>query len=503
MNPRRATLAVILAAAVAACGLNEDLGNRVTTTTTAGASTTATGDAPTTTTEVEATTTSTTEALDPVAGSADLDDPYYPSLGNGGYDVDHYDLTLDYDLAANTLDATAVVTSTATQDLSAFNLDFTGPLTIEGVNVDGESATHDRADRELVVTPSAPIAEGDTFEVTVDYVGSPESFDSPAGLGEIGWGSNAEGSWVASEPDGASSWFPGNDHPRDKATFTFRVTVDDELEVAANGLLTDRDDNGDGTSTWTWEASDPMATYLATVNVSDYRIVETTTSGGVAIVDFLPADLPEGVNTPFDPTPEMMDVFVELFGPYPFERYGAVVAPESLGFALETQTMSLFGEDLLALGSFGEIIAAHELAHQWFGNLVSVAEWDDIWLNEGFATYAEHLWLADQAPGYDIDAEMEAIRANPNLVVPPGDPGPTRLFHPTVYQRGALTLHALRLTVGDDTFFSIVRTWVERFGGSHASTDDFIALSEELSGQDLGDLFDTWLYASMIPELPG
>jgi aminopeptidase N len=197
----------------------------------------------------------------------------------------------------------------------------------------------------------------------------------------------------------------------------------------------------------------------------------------------------------------MIEVFAERFGPYPFEVYGALVVPEFLGYAIENQSLSMFGIETVTSGS-GEAVIAHELAHQWFGNNVSVAQWDDIWLNEGFATYAEALWRDAIDPAFDVDAEMRRRAAGGADLSPPGDPGARGLFSPGVYQRGALTVHALRLTIGDDAFFALTREWNRRFGGASASTADFIALAEELGGRDLDGFFRQWLFDDAMPPLP-
>ena len=202
----------------------------------------------------------------------------------------------------------------------------------------------------------------------------------------------------------------------------------------------------------------------------------------------------------FAATSEMVRTFSELFGPYPFEAYGNLVLGTPLGYALEIQTMSLFGADFVTGTNAYEAIVAHELAHQWFGDLVSLKDWKDIWLNEGFASYAEVLWT-EASTGQSADVLIRNYEA-PGLD-PIRDPGPEHMFDINVYNRGALTLHALRRTVGDDDFFTILRTYVERFADDVATTDDFIAVAEEISDQDLESFFADWLDAPETPELPG
>jgi aminopeptidase N len=248
---------------------------------------------------------------------------------------------------------------------------------------------------------------------------------------------------------------------------------------------------------------DPMATYLAIVVVGDLTFEDAGTTGGGVPVRNVYSDAVAGRAGPtFRRQGEMIDHFEALFGPYPFDAYGAVVVDADLFVALETQTMSLFGRDILG---GGEIVVAHELAHQWFGDAVSPSTWRDIWLNEGFATYAQWLWAEHRqlsTVAAQADESHDVLAATGLGDLPPGDPGAVELFHPSVYERGALTLHALRTTIGDDAFFTTLRRWVAERSGSTASTDDFRALAEEVSGADLDALFQEWLYAPALPDLP-
>jgi aminopeptidase N len=191
-------------------------------------------------------------------------------------------------------------------------------------------------------------------------------------------------------------------------------------------------------------------------------------------------------------------VLEQIWGPFPFEAYGVLTVDEPLGFALETQTLTLIGSDIAADGRASDVTLLHEMAHQWTGDSVSPATWKDIWLNEGFATYSEWLW--SERTGGPTAAQM-ARRAPTDLDTPPGDPGPQELFGDTVYQRGGETLQALREDVGDEVFFRILRAWPAAHRSSTASTKAFIALAEKESGKDLGQLFDRWLYSPGAPSL--
>jgi aminopeptidase N len=311
---------------------------------------------------------------------------------------------------------------------------------------------------------------------------------------------------VANEPIGASTWLPVNDHPSDKARYQLSVTVPDPVEVIALGRLRDTTPGPrPATTTWNYDARDPVASYLVSVATGSFQLTEgAAPASGVPLRNAFPEGTAERYGPVFAGTGAMLDAFSELFGPYPFEVYGVVVVDEVLGYALENQTLSLF--DAATAGG-DQTIVAHELAHQWFGNAVSVEQWDDIWLNEGFATYAEALWLDASDPTYDIDSDM-AVRwrsgsAGAGAFGPIGDPGRRGMFSPAVYWRGGLLLHALRRTVGDEAFFSLLQAWVQTYRDASASTADFIALASSVSGRPLDDFFERWLNDPTMPPLPG
>jgi aminopeptidase N len=427
-------------------------------------------------------------AQDAQPGADGIGDPYFPDLGNGGYDVQHYTIDLTADVEENTVESTVTIDATATQDLSAFNLDFEG-FEISDVTVDAADAEYERDDSELIITPSAPIEEGDDFSVAVTYAGEPGAGVSPSGQPEYadGWVNYGAGILVSSEPTGAQRWYPVNDHPRDKANYTFRITVPEGFVVAANGILEDTIE-GDGQTTYVWETQTEMASYLATVNIGDFVRQDEVGPNGLPIRNYFPSKLAEEGAETFARQADIIAYFSDIFGPYPFEAAGAVVADTDLGFALETQTLVLYGTDILSPFSFGigaDEIIAHELAHQWFGDSVSLKNWRDIWLNEGFATYSEALWLEHEegreaADDYmaDLWSYMDEIGSSDSVV--PGKPPVHDLFNAAVYYRGGLTLHALRITVGDDVFFDIIKTYYDRFKYSNATTSDFIAVAEEV-----------------------
>ncbi|HET7092922.1 MAG TPA: M1 family metallopeptidase, partial [Thermomicrobiales bacterium] len=421
----------------------------------------------------------------PDVGASGIGDAYYPTMGNGGYDVAHYALDLDLDVAHGAIArATATIDATATQELRSFDLDFTG-LEITRLTVDRQDAAYARSGSELIVTPPRPLGRGDAFTVEVAYHGTPDS--SGPILTRGWWAAPGKEIFVAGEPTGSERWFPLNGHPLDKATYTITLTVPHPFDAVANGVLTDTRDHDDATTT-VWRMRQPMATYLVTFHVAQMSVLRAVGPDDLPIAHWLPPDPTPSQRDAIARVPEMIGFYESIFGPYPFDSFGGTVVDQRLGWSLETQSMVVY--DQLA---FQESTIAHELAHQWFGDSVSVAAWSDIWLNEGFATYAAALWQEHLEGQRGLDrairrmqtlAAMDAVahRADPVAI---GDPGPSNLFSLTVYNRGGLTLHALRLTIGDDAFFRLLRTWTAEHRYGNASIAEFIALAEQVSGRDL------------------
>lgn len=449
-------------------------------------------------------------AQDASPGAESVGDPYFRGAGNGGYDVQHYTLELSAQLDPNEISGTVTIDALATQALSAFNLDFVG-FEISELTLNGEPVDYTREGRELTITPAEPLAEGAEIQVAVTYSGEPGAVDEDIDeVYSMGWINYDDGVFVASEPIGAARWFPANDHPTDKATYTFRITVPDGLVVAANGLLQETIEGENGEITYVFEHIHPMASYLASINIADFVVQTSETKEGLPLRNYCPADRAESCEETFVDQGEMLTYFSTLFGPYPFETYGAVVADTQLGFALENQTLSLFGLDILeGNATRDQLTIAHELAHQWYGDSITPARWQDIWLNEGFATYAEALWL-EHVLGTEfrdrylnsLYTDISNITLNNSRLGVPALPPPNDLFNPVVYLRGGLTLHALRVEVGDEAFFNILRTYSERYRYSVATTEDFTALAEEISGHELDGFFTAWLFQPRMPPLP-
>lgn len=639
-------------------------------------------------------------------GSPGIGDPYYPLDGNGGYDVSRYLLDVSYDPATDVLAGSATIRARATQNLSSFNLDLDG-LTVRSITVDGRTASHTRKGSELTVTPGGGISNGTGFEAKVTYDGVPKLLNDQ--FGPSGFFHTDDGSLVIGQPHVAATWFPANDHPLDKAAFTFRITVPEGLEAVANGVLQDHDSEN-GKATWTWRADEPMATYLATASVGrfelnrykkdgisyvdaidpdlftpvveaktgknfawsrnsensytrltrtvsvpkagaalsfwlqrniesqfDFTFVEARPAGsdnwttlkddtghtsgnpgiacparlalhpflthyltdkgdgtcrsagstgqwwaatgpstsweswgvslsrfagmkvevsitymsdavvsldGVSVDDITvstgegttsfeddgntmdgwaasgppegspptkaewtagadgPPSLGDRVQASFKRQPEIINFLSGYFGRYPFKAAGGIVDDLDLGFALENQTRPIYSKYFFMNQQGGDSVVVHELAHQWLGNNLAVESWRDIWLNEGFASYAEWLWSEHEGretPQQIFDFYATVLPAEaPFWKVTIGEPGTEALFDIAVYVRGAMTLHALRTLVGDGVFFDILEEWAASPAGN-VSTADFIKLAERLSGQNLAGFFTTWLFTPSKP----
>ncbi|GIE33395.1 peptidase [Actinoplanes italicus] len=433
-------------------------------------------------------------------GADGAGDPYFPKYGNGGYDVGGYDLALRYDPSSGRLEGTATLTATATHDLSRFNLDLAG-LSATEVTVDGAAAKATAEGAELIVTPAAGIPSGRGFTVVVTYGGTPTPTKNDT-LGTSGWlRDGSSGAIALGQPESASTWFPVNDHPSDKATLKLAMTVPDGVEAIANGVP-GKHDTKDGWTTWRWTEESPMASYLSTVVIGQYRITESVHAGRpmvIAVPQSMPASDPAVKS--LAKTGEITDFLETQFGPYPFKANGGVVVEEEkIRYALETQSRPVYG-NLFFFGGENTGVVAHELAHQWFGDSVALARWQDIWLNEGFATYAEWLW--SEHDGDDTAQEIfDRTYASFNWNEAPGDPTPRRLFGSAVYQRGGMTVHALRKTMGDDAFFKLVKSWTAEHRDGNVTTDQFITAASSAAGRDLAPFFKAWLTDPTKPPKP-
>ncbi|MER6015585.1 M1 family metallopeptidase [Streptomyces bluensis] len=442
-------------------------------------------------------------AADYRPGAPGIGDPYYPSYGNGGYDVSHYGLRLTYQPVTDTLEGTATLLARTTQDLSRFNLDFL--LDVSEVRVGGAKASFATSgEHELEITPKTPLAKGTPVTIVVRYRGVPSSKQA---YGFTSWHRTPDGGVAANEPEAAWWWFPSNDHPLDKATYDVSVAVPNGTQAISNGTLRSASSRA-GWTRYTWRSDKPQATYLATLAVGKFDITTGRTESGVPVINAYSKDLGDNAGAArasVERTGEVAEWLTRYFGPYPYNALGGYVPNVTTGYALETQTRPFYSPRQFAGGSNVSVVV-HELAHQWYGDLVSVAGWKDIWINEGFARYAQWLWSEHEGEGTAQELADHVYASHPAddpfWKVRPGDPGPDDLFDIAVYDRGALALQVLRNEVGDRAFFTILKGWPAKYAYGNATVGDFQAYAEQVSGRSLADLFDTWLFKPSKPGAP-
>ncbi len=460
------------------------------------------------------------------AGASGVGDAYFPFAGNGGYDVKNYALDIDYTPPppapaplVGRLDGVATISLVATQNLDRFNLDLRG-MDVTAITVNGKRVSEvappapggqvggaaywqvqDDAARswELTIQPRPKLKKGERAKVVITY-GGPTTQPRDIEDALYGWVTTRDGAMVVSEPEGSMTWYPVSDHPTDKATYEFEITVPEGKVAVANGLPARKPVTANGSTTWFWKARDPQASYLTTASIGDFELRTTKTASGLPIIDAVdtkltPANLAT-TNASLALQGEMISFLEQTFVKYPFVAFGSIVDDDSVGYALETQTRPVYSRR----ASEGTVV--HELGHQWFGNAVSPERWQDIWLNEGWASYVAWLWEEHQGRA-SVQSSFDDVMSIPaddefwNLAI--ADPGPLGLFLDPVYDRGAATLQALRLKIGDRAFFAGAKVWLTRYDNSTATTEDFQRVYEKVSRQDLGKFFDDWVRTPSKP----
>ena len=427
-------------------------------------------------------------------------DPYFPTHGDPRFHVHRYELALDYRPGPNRLSGSARLTCVAgAEPVAEAALDF-AEFRITRVLVDGRAARWTHRAGKLRLRPARALRAGAAFTVEVAYSGNPRPVRSE--WGGLGWEELEDGSLVASQPIGAPSWYPCNDRPADKAAYQVSVTAPSPYTVVGNGRLLTRTARA-GATTWVYEQPAPTASYLSTVQIGRYQQLQLT-GGPVPQTVYAPARLVADCLTDLGRQPQMMALFQELFGPYPFGEYAVVVTDEELDVPVEAQGLSTFGANHVDGRRGSERLVAHELAHQWFGNSVTVADWRHIWLNEGFAKYAEWLWsehCGDRSAA-ELAAESHARLAGLPQDLVLADPGRKLMFDDRLYRRGGLVMHALRTILGDASFFALLREWATEHRGGVVTTADFTARAQSHTAEPLYGFFTAWLQEPALPPLP-
>lgn len=485
-----------------------------------------TGSPPVRSTDVPPAVPDTMPTTDDVVGArpADtaLDDPLFPELGSPDIDVISYEIDLDATdaLGSGRLQGEVTVTADVPTEVGQFALDALD-LNINTVTdvASGDALDFAHDGTELVIELSPDREERSA--VAIEYEVIPNARTRPAASLSSGWFPAGEATFVLNEPDGARSWMPANDHPSDKATWSFRVAAPVGTIAAANGELLAVDE---ASNTWQWALDEPMATYLVQLVIGDYEIVdggtyETIDGRSIPLTHVVPAGDATQYTDEFEHLPGQMAQLEEWFGPYPLAHYGLAIVTMIPNAAMETQGRSMYhvgNFESPGLGYVEELLTSHELAHQWFGNAVGPATWDEIWLNEGFATYAQWLWL-DHIGELDLDRTAEgALAQRQSGTVATGAPGTDELFGFEVYDGGGVVVHALRQFLGDEAFFVLLQRWVSDNVGTAQSTDALIELTIEIANElgaaavdpeadpatverDVRALFDSWLYSAPPP----
>lgn len=469
-----------------------------------------------------------------LAGARTLGDRFYPTLGNGGYDVRHYDLDLTWhqpDTARpqGVVDGRARLALVTTQDLGELSLDLSrGTTDVRAVRVDGTSVAHraDRAGRKLIVPLGKPRPEGTPIDIEVEWSARPSGVHRLAegipltgpGRGRLrdarGFLPDGDGGFLmASQPNGAHTLFPANDHPLDKATFTVRLTAPAGMLGIATGERVAQVAHEDGSTTTTWESGEPVATHVLAMGVGRIAILESDLPGGPHLRSVVPAALASISGHRLDDLDDAVAwLETELGRDLPFGSLGVqFVPPGATGAILEGQTLILAGAGLLGprmSRCAWQGLLVHEVAHQWFGDSVSLVSWDEKWLSEGHATWYQRRFEAESGCdplGFGGRMARIARRARAARAAggPPARPrAPANAYDSTIYDQGALALEALRREVGDATFRAIETTWLDRHRGASASTDQYIDVASEVAGRDLRPFLDAWLRGDEVPPLP-
>jgi aminopeptidase N len=430
--------------------------------------------------------------------STPVEDSVYPNVGDPGVDALHYDLDLAWDRESRTLDGTATVSFRSTRTSPQFRLDLGESLAIGAVTMDGAEVPAEHNGKDLVVT--APVVANARYVLTVEYSGSPEPVEAPSTRSDVenvGFTVTPEGEvWTMQSPYGAFTWYPVNDQPSDKALYDFTITAPADWVGVANGELEGRSVR-DGTTITEWHLGDPTSSYLVTIAIGDFVMTEDETTSGVPITYWTPRGDSAAVDA-MRVTPDAIEWIEQKLGPYPFSTLGSVVVDSAS--AMETQTMVTYGNTFYTLS---EQVVVHELVHQWYGDIVSPSDWRDVWMNEGMTLYlAEGVWNAE-TNNLDLDVVMDDFAAREKGMRadagPPGDYDPRMFGDGNIYYGPAVMWHELRLEIGEEKFWAMVRAWPTEHAEGNPTREQYLDWIEEETGEELTAFFDAWLMGETSP----
>lgn len=443
------------------------------------------------------------EELDPgdpeldVAESKTREDSMYPNVGDPRVDALHYDLNLTWDPEESELTGTARIIFRSTATAESFQLDFAKPLEVTGSEVDGQPVETSHVGKDLVV--EAPVTADQRYVLDIEYSGSPKPYAAPttrSDFDEVGWTVTDEGEvWTMQEPYGAFTWYPVNDQPADKALYDFTITTPESMVGVANGELLSREVVDEQTTT-TFSMDAPASSYLITIAIGDFEMTEDTSQSGVPLTYWTPSDDSDALQN-LQVTADAMTWLEDKLGPYPFERLGSVVVDSQS--AMETQTLITYGNNDYALSP---PVIVHEMAHHWYGDIVSPTDWRDVWMNEGMAMYLQWAYEAEQSGGtveniIELNRSWERQSRAENG--PPGDYDPTTFGQNNIYYGPAMMWHQVRKRVGDKAFWEMVRAWPTVHAEGNATRKQYLTWVEKETGTELTSLFRAWLMGEKSP----
>ncbi len=435
--------------------------------------------------------------LSPV--STPVEDSVYPDIGDSGVDALHYGLDLAWQPTKRRLDGTATISLRATGDADHLQLDLGPRLKPRSVTLDGAEVPFEHPGKNLVV--GAPVTADQEYELVVTYRGRPGPVPAPTRRGDfttVGLTvTNSGGLWTMQEPYGAFSWYPVNDQPADKALYDFTITTDAPYTGVANGELVSTDTK-DGRTTTQWHLDSPASSYLTTLAIGDYQHSNGRTSSGLTVDYWYSRGAPKILKS-LRRAPRAIDWLEQKLGPYPFSTLGLVVTPSQS--AMETQTMVTLGTSDYVLS---EPVIMHEIAHQWYGDLVSPSDWRDVWLNEGMTMYLQGRYEAD-TNGIPVAEQLaqyaESCRSSLAEDGPAGAYDAASFGAGNIYYCPALMWDELRKRVGDDEFWKIARSWLDDNAGTSASREQLYDHWEKATGLKLSSFFDSWIMREKMPEI--